>query len=62
MEAHAKLVGSTDLVVDPAVVGIDVEVVSHGRAAGQHQFAESDEGADMNCFGRQARPDGVEGP
>jgi len=60
MKAHADVARGADLVVDAAVVGIEVEVVGRSSAAREHQFGQGREGAGIHSFSREAGPDGVQ--
>ncbi|MNC45254.1 hypothetical protein D3C75_942030 [compost metagenome] len=60
MEAHADLVGGMDAVVELAAVGVDVQVVAGGGAAGQDQLGHGGLGRHRDHLGGQACPDRVQ--
>ena len=61
VEADADFLGSTNLAVECAIVGKDVEMVTAGRAAGKRQFGQPGHGADVDGFVGEVGPDGIEG-
>ena len=60
MKAHADLQGRFDAVVQPAAVGVEVQVVAAGGAAADQQLGHGHLGRHPHHLGRQAGPDGVE--
>ena len=60
VEADADLLRRPDLVVNAAVVGVDVEVVGRGGATGEHQFGQSHQRTGVDRLRGQPGPDGVE--
>ncbi|MNG91527.1 hypothetical protein D3C79_504380 [compost metagenome] len=60
MEAHADLGRRVDAVVELAAVGVDVQVVAGGGAAGQDQLGHGGLGRHRDHLGGQARPDRVQ--
>ncbi|MNT08109.1 hypothetical protein D3C72_1428410 [compost metagenome] len=60
MKAHADFLGGMDTVIELAAVGVDVEMVARGGAAGEYQFSHRRLGRHRDHFWRQACPDGVQ--
>ncbi|MCY1423769.1 hypothetical protein D9M71_394920 [compost metagenome] len=60
VEAHADFPGGVDAVVELAAVGVDIQMVAGGGAAGQDQLGHGGLGRHRDHLGGQARPDRVE--
>ncbi len=60
MEAHAELLRGADLVVEPAAVREQIQVIRHGSRSAEHQFTQREFRADVDRIGIDLRPDRIE--
>ncbi len=60
MEPQPHLERSLDLVVEPAVVGEQIEMVEHGRRPAERQFGEADLSGHPDVVRRHPCPDGIQ--
>jgi len=50
MKTYAHFLGRPNFIVNFAAVRVQIEVIGHGRAAAQYQFAQANFGAYVDCF------------
>ena len=60
VEADAELPRGADLIVNPGVIGVDVEMIGDGGRAGEEQLRQSQLRAHVDRFAVQPRPDGIQ--